>query len=49
VTARIERNRLFSADAMDPAMLFAVGVVLIATSFAALYLPARWGSALEPA
>ena len=47
--AQVLRNRLFGAGVMDPTMLLAVGVVLLATSFAALYLPARWGSALEPA
>ena len=47
--AQILRNRLFGAGVMDPTMLLAVGVVLLATSFTALYLPARWGSALEPA
>jgi hypothetical protein len=46
---RIVRNRLFSAGAVDPALLLTVGLVLIATSFAALHVPARWGSALEPA
>ena len=47
--AQVLRNRLFGAGVMDPTMLLAVGVVLLATSFTALYLPARWGSALEPA
>jgi ABC-type antimicrobial peptide transport system permease subunit len=47
--AQVLGNRLFGAGVMDPTMLLAVGVVLLATSFTALYLPARWGSALEPA
>jgi predicted permease len=47
--AQVLRNRLFGAAVMDPTMLLAVGAVLLAASFTALYLPARWGSALEPA
>jgi ABC-type antimicrobial peptide transport system permease subunit len=47
--AQVLRNRVFGAGAMDLTMLLAVGAVLMAVSFAALYLPARWGSALEPA
>ena len=47
--AQVLRNRVFGVGAMDLTMLLAVGAVLMAVSFAALYLPARWGSALEPA
>ena len=47
--AQVLRNRLFGAGVVDPTLLLAVGAVLLAASFAAVYLPARWGSALEPA
>jgi predicted permease len=47
--AQVLRNRLFGASALDLGTLVTVGIVLMATSFAALYLPARWASALEPA
>lgn len=47
--AQVVRSRLFGVGPADPATLAAVGAVLIATSLAALYLPARWASRLEPA
>lgn len=47
--AQVVRSTLFGAGPADPATLAAVCAVLIATSVAALYLPARWASRLEPA
>jgi putative ABC transport system permease protein len=47
--AQVVRNRLFGAGPADPLTLGTVCAVLVATSLAALYLPARWASRLEPA
>jgi ABC-type antimicrobial peptide transport system permease subunit len=43
------RSTVFGAGRVDPAVLVAVCTVLMATGFAALYVPARWASGLEPA
>lgn len=45
----IMRSRLFGVDPLDPPTLAAVCAVLSAVGFAALYLPARWASRIEPA
>ncbi len=47
--AQVVRSRLFGAGPADPLTLGVVCAVLILTSLAALYLPARWASRLEPA
>jgi ABC-type lipoprotein release transport system permease subunit len=46
---RVARSTVFGIGSLDAASLAAVCAVLIAAGFAALYLPARWASALEPA
>jgi ABC-type lipoprotein release transport system permease subunit len=43
------RSRVFGATAIDPVPFVSVCVVLMAAGFAALYLPARWASRVEPA
>jgi predicted permease len=45
----VMRSTLFGIGSMDPTTLAAVCAVLLAAGFAALYLPARWASALDPA
>ena len=47
--AQVVRSTLFGVGPIDPAILMAVCAVLMATGFAALYLPARWASRVEPA
>jgi putative ABC transport system permease protein len=47
--ARVIRSALFGTGALDPPTLGVVCAVLIAAGFAALYLPARWASDLDPA
>jgi putative ABC transport system permease protein len=49
VLAQVIRSRLFGAGPADPVTLGMVCGVLIVTSLAALYLPARWASRLDPA
>ncbi|MPZ21356.1 MAG: hypothetical protein GEV06_26195 [Luteitalea sp.] len=46
---QVVRSALVGVGPLDPATLGVVGAVLMATGFAALYLPARWASRLEPA
>jgi predicted permease len=46
---QVVRSTIFGAGAIDPSILLAVCAVLMAAGFAALYLPARWASGLEPA
>ena len=46
---QVMRSRLFGVRTLDPPTLVTVGAVLIAVGFGALYLPARWASAIEPA
>ena len=46
---QVLRSVVPGASALDPATLAAVCAVLAATGSAALYLPARWASALDPA
>jgi putative ABC transport system permease protein len=46
---QVMRSRLFSVDPLDPPTLATVCAVLSAVGFAALYLPARWASRIEPA
>ncbi|MPY87054.1 MAG: FtsX-like permease family protein [Luteitalea sp.] len=46
---QVVRSALFGVGPLDPATLGVVCAVLMATGFAALYLPARWASRLEPA
>ena len=45
---QLSRATLPGARPVDPAALGAVCAVLIATAFAALYIPAAWASRLEP-
>lgn len=47
--AHVARSTVFGVGALDPATFATVCAVLMATGFAALYLPARWASGLEPA
>jgi predicted permease len=47
--SKILRWTLFGVGATDPLMLFGVGMVLALPALAALYFPARWASAVEPA
>lgn len=47
--ARVLRHALFRLDSMDPMVLVTVFAVLMAATLAALYLPARWVSRVEPA
>jgi putative ABC transport system permease protein len=49
VFTQIMRSRLFGSGAFDFVTLLTVSAVLVTTAFAALYIPARWASALEPA
>jgi predicted permease len=49
VLARLARSTVFGAGPIDAAVLVAVCAVLTATGFAALYVPARWASRIEPA
>jgi hypothetical protein len=49
VLTRVARSTVFGVGSLDAASLAAVCAVLIAAGFAALYLPARWAAALEPA
>jgi ABC-type antimicrobial peptide transport system permease subunit len=46
---QIARRHLFGVGAPDAAVLLAVCAVLLAAAGVALYLPARWASAIEPA
>ncbi len=47
--AQVLRRTMFGVGTADPTTLAAVCGVLMAAGFAALYLPARWASRLEPA
>jgi ABC-type lipoprotein release transport system permease subunit len=47
--SKILRWKLFGVGATHPLMLFGVGMVLALPALAALYFPARWASAVEPA
>jgi predicted permease len=49
VVTQLLRNRLFGASAVDPVNLTIVWTVLSVAGLAALYLPARWASRVEPA
>jgi putative ABC transport system permease protein len=46
---QMARSTVFGASQVDPAVIAAVCTVLMATGLAALYVPARWASGLEPA
>jgi ABC-type antimicrobial peptide transport system permease subunit len=46
---QVMRSSLFGVDPLDPPTLATVCAVLTAVGFAALYLPARWASRIEPA
>jgi predicted permease len=48
-TAQVVRRALFGISPPDPATFAVVCAVLLAAAFAALYLPARWASRVEPA
>lgn len=45
---QVLRSRLFGVGSLDPLTLLTVCAVLTAVGFAALYLPARWASRIEP-
>lgn len=47
-SAAVLRNRLFGVGPLDPPTLLTVSAVLTTVGFAALYLPARWASRIEP-
>lgn len=49
LVSKILHGTLFGVGASDPLMLFSVGLVLAVPALAALYFPARWASAIEPA
>lgn len=49
IFARVVRSTVYGSGALNPAMLAAVCALLTASALAALYLPARWASGLEPA
>lgn len=49
VVTQILRRAIFGSAALDPTTLVAVSAVLSAAAFAALYVPARWASRVEPA
>ena len=46
---QIMREALFGVGSLDSTDVAVVGAVLLTTALAALYLPARWASRLEPA
>ncbi|MGH9158564.1 MAG: ABC transporter permease [Vicinamibacteraceae bacterium] len=46
---QVLRHTLFRFSSLDPIALVTVFAVLMAASLAALYLPARWASRVEPA
>jgi predicted permease len=48
-TAQVMRGALFGVGSLDPVAVAAVCLVLVTTALAALYLPARWASRVEPA
>jgi putative ABC transport system permease protein len=47
--AQFVRSTLFGVRTIDPLTLAVVYGVLVTTALAALYVPARWASAVEPA
>jgi putative ABC transport system permease protein len=47
--AQVVRSALFGVEGLDAPALAVVCAVLSAAAFAALYLPARWASNIEPA
>ena len=47
--AQVARTTLFGFGRLDAPTVAVVCAVLSATGFAALYLPARWASRVEPA
>jgi predicted permease len=49
VFTQVIRSSLFGTRVLDPVTFAAVAVILIATAWTALYFPARWASALDPA
>jgi putative ABC transport system permease protein len=49
VFAQVMRSTVFGVGTIDPATILAVCTVLLGAGFAALYLPARWASLIEPA
>jgi putative ABC transport system permease protein len=46
---RVLRSIVFGVSVRDPLTLGIVAVVLTAVSLIALYLPARWATAVDPA
>ncbi len=49
VVAQVARTALFGVGRLDPSTVAIVCAVLSGTGFAALYMPARWASRVEPA
>jgi ABC-type antimicrobial peptide transport system permease subunit len=47
--AQLLRSSVFGINAVDPFLVAGVCAVLVMTGFAALYIPARWASGVEPA
>jgi predicted permease len=49
VLTQVIRSTLFGTRVLDPVTFAAVAGILIAAAWTALYFPARWASALDPA
>jgi predicted permease len=49
LSGQLLRSTVFAIGVADPLLVTAVCAVLVMTGFAALYIPARWASGVEPA